>query len=246
MRKLINRVIIICSALLFWTILSSLYSPLFVPSPFKVLDTFIGMLDSGILINGLIVSFIRITIATMLSIAVSLPLGLLVVNFKVVKDLIMPISNSMRFVPVTSLYPILMMWFGIGEQMKIIFLFFATFFYFLPTVIFCINEVDNDLIDTGYTMGMNKIQIIKEIILPASLPNICQNFLTMYGIGWTYVIIAEVINSQQGLGHIMNVATARGRTDMVFVVICVIVLFSYLIDHYGKKLIHNIFKWKFN
>jgi NitT/TauT family transport system permease protein len=94
-------------------------------------------------------------------------------------------------------------------------------------------------------MGMSKFQVMLQVMLPASLPGICQSFIMMYGIGWTYVIIAEVINAQVGLGHIINISSARGRTDLVFVALFTILAVSYLFDLFGNKALRSVFKWKF-
>jgi ABC-type nitrate/sulfonate/bicarbonate transport system permease component len=67
----------------------------------------------------------------------------------------------------------------------------------------------------------------------------------MYGIGWTYIVIAETVNAKFGLGHLINVATSRGRTDQVFVVLIIIILFSYLFDTLCSYIIERIFKWKY-
>ena len=245
MMSLLKKTVPVIVLFVLWGVASQYSSPLFLPEPSKVFDAFFALVGNGMLTEGLFASFTRITIATMLSAVISIPLGMMVANYKIADQMVTPLTSAMRFVPVTALYPMLMMWFGIGETMKIVFLFAATIFYFLPTVILCIKEVNSDLIDTAYTMGMSKLQVMLQVMLPAALPSIAQSFLMMYGIGWTYVIIAEVINSQVGLGHIMNVASARGRTDMVFVVVITIVTVSYLFDTFGKLAIKKMFKWKF-
>jgi len=151
----------------------------------------------------------------------------------------------MRYLPVTAFYPLLIMWFGIDEMMKIAFLFLATFVYMMPSVILCLNEVNSDLIDTGITIGMNKFQTIYKIQLPASLPSILNSFIMMYGIGFTYIAVAETVNAKYGLGWIIQQSSSRGRTDMVFMAIIVIMILSVLFDSISKKLVKMIFKWRY-
>lgn len=241
----IKRIIPLAIVLVLWMIGSNFTSPLFLPAPSKVLESFIQLLENGMLIKDLQQSFLRITTATVIAALVSLPIGLLVANYKSVDNLVTPITGVMRYLPVTAFYPLLIMWVGIGESMKITFLFFATIFYFLPTVMLAIKEVNVDLIDTALTMGMSKFKVMLNVLLPASLPSILQSFLMMYGIGWTYVIIAEMVNTTTGLGHLMNVGSARGRTDLVFLALIVILLFSYVFDSIGNLFIKKAFKWKF-
>lgn len=243
--SIIKRIIPLVIVLVLWMVGSNFTSPLFLPAPSKVLESFIQLFQNGMLIKDLQQSFLRITTATVIAALVSLPIGLLVANYKSVDNLITPITGVMRYLPVTAFYPLLIMWVGIGESMKITFLFFATIFYFLPTVMLAIKEVNVDLIDTALTMGMSKFKVMLNILLPASLPSILQSFLMMYGIGWTYVIIAEMVNTTTGLGHLMNVGSARGRTDLVFLALIVILVFSYVFDSIGNLFIKKAFKWKF-
>lgn len=92
---------------------------------------------------------------------------------------------------------------------------------------------------------MKNHEIITEILLPAALPSIMNSFLMMYGIGWTYVAVVEEVNAVKGLGFIINVGAARGKTAVVFAAILVVVIFSYLFDCAGKKLIQKIFRWRY-
>ena len=151
----------------------------------------------------------------------------------------------MRYLPVTAFYPLLIMWFGIDELMKIIFLFIATFVYMMPSVVLCLEEINQDLIDTGLTIGMNKFQTVWRIQLPSSLPSIINSFIMMYGIGFTYIAVAETVNAKYGLGWIIQQSSSRGRTDMVFMAIIVIVLVSILFDYISKKIVKRIFKWRY-
>lgn len=221
------------------------FDPVFFPNPLDIFNSFKSLIDNGMLLDGMLYSFSRISIATFISISISVPLGILVALYSPMEKVITPFTNSFRFVPVTALFPLLIMWFGIGESMKIMFLIIATIFFLLPAVLSEVKNVDSELIDTSYTMGMNQFQIIWYTILPAIAPTLCKSFITMYGIGWTYIIIAEVINSQKGIGFLMNIAASRGRTDIVFACLFTIIIFSYIFDYVCNYLIRKNFKWKF-
>jgi NitT/TauT family transport system permease protein len=244
--RYIKGFIILGVVLLLWIFFSQYTNPLFLPKPSKVYMSFVELLGNGMLLKSLGTSFVRIALATLISGLISIPLGLLVANYKGIGEIITPTMGLMRYIPVTVFYPLLIMWLGIGEEMKVAFLFIATFFYFLPSVVLCIKETNQDLIDTAYTMGMNKFQVMYKVLLPYSLPSICQSFLMMYGIGWTYVIIVEVVNANSGLGHMINMGSARGRTDLVFVALFTILLISWLFDYIGNALIKKLFVWKFS
>lgn len=240
-----KKVVLLILTIGIWYGLSLIINPLFIPSPIKVLDDAYILLMDGTLLKAIAYSFGRITTATILAACVAIPLGILVFNFKLVNELVTPITSLMRYLPITAFYPLLIMWFGINEEMKIAFLFFATFVYMLPSVVLALKDIDKNLIDTGLTIGMNKLQLNRFVILPATLPSILQTFTMMYGIGWTYIAVAETINAKYGLGYIIQTSSARGRTDMVFMAIIMIILVSMIFDFLANRIIRKLFKWRF-
>ena len=245
MKTLIKRIALFIVIMLTWSICSENMNPLFVPSPQAVFTNMIGMFQSGQLFMAIKYSFLRITVATFISGIIAYPIALLVYNLKIAKDILNPIISIMRYIPVTAFYPLLIMWFGIDELMKIVFLFIATFVYMMPSVILCLEEVNPDLIDTGLTIGMSKFQTIHRIQIPASLPSVLNSYIMMYGIGFTYIAVAETINAKYGLGFIISQSSSRGRTDLVFMAIIVIMAISVLFDFTAKKLVKHIFKWRY-
>lgn len=231
--------------LLIWQIGSMMTTPLFIPSPMSVFQALIGLIQTNQIIPGLFYSLSRITVAAILSMVAAIPIALILIAVKPIKEIVSPVISAMRYIPVTAFSPLLILWFGIDETMKISFLFLAAFVYLLPSTMLCLEDVPQDLIDTGKSIGMRPHEIITEIILPASLPSIMNSFLMMYGIGWTYVAVVEEVNAVKGLGFIINVGAARGKTAVVFAAILVIIAFSYLFDYIGKKLIRKLFRWRY-
>lgn len=242
---MIKKIVLLISTLFVWYGLSQVMNPLFVPDPLRVLNDAYILLIDGTLIKSIAYSFGRITTATIVAACIAIPLGLLIYNSKLANELITPITGLMRFLPITAFYPLLIMWFGIGETMKIVFLFIAMFVYMLPSVVMALKQVDINLIDTSLTLGMNRVQLNRFVILPATLPSIIQTFVMMYGIGWTYIAVAETINAKFGLGYIIQTSASRGRTDMVFMAIIIIILVSVVFDFVANKIIRKVFKWKF-
>lgn len=241
MKKILGVIILV----LLWQVGSAMTNPLFVPSPVSVWEALIGLVETDQLIPGLIYSFTRISISALLAIVVAIPMALLLCSFKTLDEMISPIVSAMRYIPVTAFSPLLILWFGIDEEMKISFLFLATFVYVLPTTVLCLEDVPQDLIDTGKSIGMKSYEIISEILLPAALPSIMSSVLMMYGIGWTYIAVIEAVNAKYGLGFIINTAAARGKTSVVFAAIITIIVFSYVFDKLGNALIRKVFKWRY-
>lgn len=228
-----------------WYVASLKANPLFIPNPLTVLDNIKIMISNGQLQTDIIYTFRRILIASCLAGVVALPLGLMIYNFRIARYTIQPITNLMRYVPITAFYPLLIMWLGIGEEMKIAFLFIATFVYMMPSVVMALEEINQDLIDTGYTIGMNKLQAMYYIQLPSMLPSILNSFIMCFGIGFTYCAVVETINAKFGLGYLIQQSSARGKTDLVFVGIIAIMLISFTFDSLAKWLVKKIFKWKY-
>lgn len=245
MKFVLKRALLIISIICIWFICSLKYNQLFIPSPIKVFDDLIVMVQSGEIFIAIQYSFLRITVATCLAGVIAIPIALLVFNVELAKDILSPIIGIMRFIPVTAFYPLLIMWLGIDEEMKVAFLFIATFVYMMPSVLLCLDEINQDLIDTGITLGMSKIQTVYKIQIPATLPSILNSFIMMYGIGFTYIAVAETVNAKYGLGYIIQQSSSRGRTDMVFMAILVIVFISILFDYVAKYMVRKIFTWRY-
>lgn len=245
MKVFLKRFFLLVGLLVIWRICSNYVNPVFIPSPQKVFENFIILLKSGELFIAIRYSFLRVTVAAVISAVIAIPIALLIYNVKIVRDILSPVINVMRYIPVTAFYPLLIMWFGINETMKIVFLFIATFVYMMPSVILCLQEINPDLIDTGLTIGMSKFQTIYKIQIPASLPSILNSFIMMYGIGFTYIAVAETVNAKYGLGYIIQQSSARGRTDMVFMAIITIMIISVVFDFISKGLVKKIFAWRY-
>lgn len=245
MKIFFKRLLLLIGVLIVWNMAAKHVNALFVPSPKAVFNDLIMMMQTGQLLKAMQYSFLRITIATSISGIIAFPVALLIYNLRIAKDILNPVISAMRYIPVTAFYPLLIMWFGIDELMKIVFLFIATFTYMMPSVVLCLEEISPDLIDTGLTIGMNKVQTIFRIQIPACLPSVLNSYIMMYGIGFTYIAVAETINAKYGLGYIIQQSSSRGRTDLVFMAIIVIMIISVLFDFSTKWLVKHLFRWRY-
>lgn len=244
-KKIIKRLLLLFAIIFLWHISSLKINNLFVPRPEKVLSDFITAIKNGSLFLAATYSLRRIFISTLLSSLIAIPIGLLIFNSTIANDILHPIVSVIRYLPVTAFYPLLIMWFGIDETMKIAFLFIATFVYMMPSVLLCLDEINPDLINTGKTLGMNTFQLITKVQLPATLPSILNSLIVMVGTGFSYIAVCETINAKYGLGWIIQQNSSRGRTDMVFMAIIVIAIMSVICDTLGTYLVKRIFRWRY-
>lgn len=228
-----------------WKLASMHVNHVFIPDPIKVCDDFILSFRNKTIIYAITYSMRRICISTILSAIASIPIGLLIYNISIFKDILKPIVDVIRYLPVTAFYPLLIMWFGINETMKIAFLFIASFVYMMPSVLLCLDEINEDLINTGISIGMNRFQLITQVQLPATLPSILNSLIVTAGIGFSYIAVCETVNAKYGLGWIIQQNSSRGRTDMVFMAIIIIAVLSVIFDSLGRSAVKSVFKWKY-
>ena len=143
-KNCIQGAVLLACFIAVWYVASCFTQPLFIPAPATVWEAIVGLAETGQLQKGLAYSFLRITGASALSMLVAIPLSLLIYGVKPIKETIMPVVSFLRYVPVTAFSPLLILWFGIGEQMKISFLFIATFVYLLPSILLWFAGVSDE------------------------------------------------------------------------------------------------------
>ncbi len=244
--KYVKKFIFVTVIMATWQIASMIVNKeLFVPSPQSTFGVIVEMIKTGALWKHVGASFGRVTLGVAIATSFATPLGFLISWNKLASRLLLPIVNSLHFIPVTCFSPLLILIFGIDEKMKIIFLVIAGFFSFLPEVIQIASEPMEKLEETAYTMGFTYIQMLWYCKIPRILPTLLQSVVTLYGVGWTYVIIAELNNTQYGLGHLMYIGSARGHTNMVFASIVLIIVVGYIFHKIANLAIRKAFPWRF-
>ena len=225
MNKNLKKVLFIACVIAIWWFASLLVNKsLFLPSPGETFAMIVNFFETGVFFKHLGASFFRVTIGILIAASISIPLGMLIAWYQPVSQILKPVVDSLRYVPVTCFSPMLVLLLGIDEKMKITFLVIAALFSFLPTVIQTCSEPIDKLKETAYTMGFSYNRMLLHCFIPYVTPSILQSLITLYGVGWTYVIIAEVNNTQYGLGHLMYIGSARGKTAMVFAAIVIIIV----------------------
>lgn len=218
--------------------------PDFLPSPTEVLRGILQLFIEHDLWGAILVSSRRIGIAFLLASAVALPLGVLMGAFEAINRLFEPVVAPLRYMPISAFIPLLILWFGIYEKQKIAFLFLGVFVYLLPVVVTAIRAVPEELVQTALTLGASKGQVIRTVLVPAALPEICDSFRVMNAISWTYVILAEAVNPEHGLGYMVELARTHQKASWSFAGLFVIGGIGLITDT-AIRLFWNIaFRWK--
>lgn len=218
--------------------------PDFLPSPTEVVRGTLQLFISYDLWGAILTSSRRILLAFLLASALALPLGVLMGAFEPINRLFEPIMAPLRYMPISAFIPLLILWFGIYEKQKIAFLFLGVFVYLLPVVVSAIRAVPEELVQTALTLGSTKLQAIRTVLLPAALPEIFDSFRVMNAILWTYVILAEAVNPEHGLGYMVELARTHQKASWSFAGLLVIGGIGLLTDFLIRMLSNVLFRWR--
>jgi NitT/TauT family transport system permease protein len=218
--------------------------PDFLPSPTEVLRGTLQLFIDYDLWGAILTSSRRILLAFLLASALALPLGVLMGAFEPVNRLFEPIMAPLRYMPISAFIPLLILWFGIYEKQKIAFLFLGVFVYLLPVVVTAIRAVPEELVQTALTLGSTKLQAIRTVLLPAALPEIFDAFRGMNAILWTYVILAEAVNPEHGLGYMVELARTHQKASWSFAGLLVIGGIGLLTDFFIRMISNVLFRWR--
>lgn len=219
---------------------------LFLPSPLEVLRVLVRDLFTGerVLFDAAMVSTVRIVLSFMLAAAVALPLGILMGAYEPINRTVEPIMAPLRYMPISAFIPLTILWFGIGERQKIAFLFLGVFVYLLPVVISAIRAVPEELVQTARTLGASRTQVILSVLVPAALPDVFDSFRVMNAIAWTYVILAEFVNTTRGLGYLIKLAGDRLKTSEMFAGVIIIGIIGLATDALLRGMSRIFFPWR--
>jgi NitT/TauT family transport system permease protein len=218
--------------------------PDFLPSPTEVVRGTLQLFIDYDLWGAIVTSSRRILLAFVLASAVAVPLGVLMGSFEPINRLFEPIVAPLRYMPISAFIPLLILWFGIYEKQKIAFLFLGVFVYLLPVVVTAIRAVPEELVQTARTLGASKLQVVRTVLLPGALPEIFDSFRVMNAILWTYVILAEAVNAEGGLGYMVELARTHQKASWSFAGLLVIGGIGLLTDFLIKSVSGLLFRWR--
>ena len=216
----------------------------FLPAPDQVIKSLFYLIFEKELLQAVGISAIRIVKAFGLSLAVALPLGIAMGSFELINRIFDPIIAPMRYLPITAFIPLLILWFGIDESQKVAFLFLGTVVFLLPAVVDAIRAVPEEMIQTAFTLGASKAQVIRTVLIPAALPQIFDGFRVMNAIAWTYIILADIVNAQTGIGYILDLAQKHLKPEWSFAGILVVGVIGILTDVLIRTINRLLFSWR--
>jgi NitT/TauT family transport system permease protein len=205
-------------------------SPTILPSPAEVVRSFPLLWFDRALTRNFAVSFWRVIEGFALGVAFSFPLGLLMGAFTKVKAAFTPLTVFGAYLPIPTLVPLTLSLFGTGELQKVMFLALAFSIYLVPLFVAAVDSVDDTYLKTAYTLGASKSQAVSRVLLPISWPDIWQAMRLGFSVGWSYILLAEMVDVGRGLGGIIITSQRRGPREHIYLVLVFIVIVAFVTD----------------
>ena len=216
---------------------------IFLPSPSDVAQALIKLWQKGFLIKDISASFTRVTIGFFLSALVAIPLGIMMGSFASIRDLFEPIIGIVRYMPAPAFIPLLIIYLGIDEAPKIALIFIGTVFFNILMIMDAVKFIPKDLIETTYTLGGSRWQILTQVITPYIVPSIIDTFRINIATSWNLVVVAELVAASEGLGKRIILAQKFLKTDEIFACLIVLGLIGFCLDLFFRLLLRTTCKW---
>lgn len=206
------------------TVEQRMVSPMILPNPQEVLESIPALLYERQLPLHIWVSLRRVAISYLLALIIVFPLGVAMGAFGIPRSLFKSVTTASGYIPISTLIPLTMAWFGTGEKQKIFFLCLAFAIYLLPLIVQAIDAIPDVYLRTSYTLGARPLTTVFKVLVPIALPDIWNGMRLAFGVGWTYLVMAEVVAMSDGLGFVIQMP------QHIYLVILLIALIAWLVD----------------
>ncbi|MFG1426729.1 ABC transporter permease [Roseixanthobacter glucoisosaccharinicivorans] len=220
-----------------------LTSPLFFPAPSAILAAMGRMFADQHLAWNAWVSILRVWSAFLLAAVMAIPIGMLMSAYRPIGAALEPIVDFIRYLPVPALVPLSIIWFGVGEETKIFLLWLGTFFQLVLLVSDDMRRVPQEYIEIAYTVGAKPAQVLKDVAFRAMLPGLVDNLRITLGWCWTYLIIAEIVAADSGLGFVIWAARRYMKTPEVMAGVFLIGIIGLLTDQLLRAVHRRAFRY---
>jgi ABC-type nitrate/sulfonate/bicarbonate transport system permease component len=218
-------------------------APLFLPSPTAMIAGTAELIQHGLFFEALKISAMRIAKALLWVLAVGVPVGVLLGSFPAFDAFFRLPVDAFKAVPITAVFPLVILWFGIGEASKIVFLVLGAIFYMILLTKNAVLSVREEYVKTAVDLGASRARVITTVLLPGALPQIWQGIIVSNAIMWTYIILAEMFNAQNGLGYLINIAGRLQRSDQVYALIILIALLVVMLEWILRTIQRRFIHW---
>ncbi len=218
---------------------------MFLKDPLYTLRTGWDLFVNYNFIRDVGVTIWRVVGGFILAAIVAVPLGIAMGAFKLVEAFFEPFVSFARYLPASAFIPLLILWAGVGETQKLLVIFIGSVFQIILMVAVIVGSTRRDLIEAAYTLGADSGGIVKRVMLPGAAPQIAECLRLVLGWAWTYVIVAELVGSSSGIGHmIMDSQRLLDTGQMIFGISCIGVI-GLVSDLAFKWANQRLYPWAF-
>jgi NitT/TauT family transport system permease protein len=218
-------------------------SPTFLASPVTMVQEAVLLFTEFNFLHDIGMTIWRVLAGFILATLIAVPLGIAMGAHKGVEAFLEPFVSFCRYLPASAFIPLLILWAGIGELQKVLVIFIGSVFQIVLMVAVCVGAARRDLVEAAYTLGANPSGIVKRVLIPGAAPEIAEILRLVLGWAWTYVIVAELIGSSSGIGHMITDSQALLNTGQIIFGIIVIGLIGLVSDFAFKALNRRLFAW---
>ena len=211
-------------------------SPFALPSPSEAKESFHSLWFERALTRNIFVTLKRVASGFLLATVVGVPLGVLAGSFPPVRAFLTPLILFGRNVPLAALIPLTLFLFGIGDTQKVLFIFLTCVAFIIADVTTSLQRISQDYLDTAYTLGSNRWQLITKVMVPLAMPSILDSLRLLFGLAFGYIMLAETIKSADeagGIGYLIGVSQKRNSVELrahIFLIILIIPVVAFAID----------------
>ncbi|MEO1403114.1 MAG: ABC transporter permease [Cyanobacteria bacterium J06635_1] len=209
-------------------------APIFLPTPTAVLNAGLEMFAKDNLVIDVLASCGRVLGGFILAGIVGVPIGIAMGTFYSMESLFAPIVGTVRYMPVMAFVPLIIIWVGLGEPSKLLIIFLGVVLYNAIMVADAVKFIPNEMINVAYTLGANRWEVLTRVIIPATFPSVLDTLRVNISGAWNYLVIAELVAAQSGLGFTIVQAQRFLQTEKVLFCIAMIGLIGLVLD-YGLK-----------
>ncbi|MFL6281366.1 MAG: ABC transporter permease [Vicinamibacterales bacterium] len=235
-RRLVGVLSVGIIVLLWWIATTGLgsedrwISPVILPSPAEVIRSFPSLLRERALLQSIAATLKRVLIGFGLAVIVGVPLGILAGAWRVLEAAGAPLALFGRNLPVAALIPLTILWFGIDETQKIMFIFIACAPFVYSDAVAAVVGVPDRYVETAQTLGAKSHQVVMKVLVTLALPDIYNSLRHLFGLAFGYIMLAELINAEHGLGFLLMASQRRGMSEHIILILMIIGLLAYGID----------------
>ena len=232
--------------LLLWYVASSAgwLSAHTLASPQQVVGKAGELLSSGELPEAIVASASRVGLGLFFGLLAAVTAALITGLFKVGEDVLDAPIQMLRTVPVVGLIPLLIIWFGIGDQPKLILIALGVFFPLYLNLFAGIRGTDPALIEAGRTLGLTRFGLVRHVVLPAAVPSGLVGLRYSIGVSWLILVFAETINATTGIGYLINEAREFFQTDTIVLCLVLYALLGLMADIIVRLLERWLLAWR--